>query len=305
MTIQGSESAKKCPETCVCVGPKDRTHEEDAVLAILQSSGYPNQIEYFPGAIRQHFQVVDSTQIQAEKLVNHLPKDTWLILSAEEQIAGRGTHKRRWVSPPQGNLYVTFLVPFPKKDSEKLFFIAQIATIAVSRTVKKLGLEPEIRWPNDLMLNKKKVSGTLCENRTPNGGGDYSALLIGVGLNVNMDESLCNGLDQPVVSLSIEANKVFDKEKILPLLYQDVRECVDQVQRFGFSSFHEELNSMLIFRGEPIIVDREDGQSLLGFFVGIDEMGRMKLRLANNQVVLLHDAKRIRKGDSPVQGSAL
>ena len=273
---------------------QDSSCEEDRVLCVLQSSPYPHEIQHWHGAVRQHFSIVDSTQIQAGSLINVLPQDRWLILSAEEQTAGRGSHNRRWASPPRVNLYVTFVLPFPKKSSEKLFFVSQVANIAVARTVKKFGFDPEIKWPNDLMLNKKKVSGILSENKTLDGAADYSALLIGIGLNVNMDKSVGESLDQPVTSLSVEANRLFEKEEILPFLYQDLKECIGQLLEKGFSDFHHELNSMLAFKGETIIVDRDVGEPLQGIFVGIDEMGRMKLQVTQDKIISIQDG-RIRK----------
>lgn len=273
-----------------CTNPNPSS-EEDPVISSLRSNQHPHQIFVWHNAIRQHFEAVDSTQVQAKRLIDVLPRDRWLILSADEQTAGMGTHSRRWISPPHVNLYVTFLVPFPRKASEKLFYMSQVATIAIARTVRKVGLAPEIKWPNDLMLHEKKVGGILCEDKTPDLPGDYSVLLIGIGLNVNMDKSLCDSLDQPVTSLCVDAQKTFDKEVILPQLYLDLRNCFDQLLHDGFSSFQEELNSMLAFKGERVIIDKKDGDSLQGTFIGIDEMGRMKLELFDKTIAVLDDGR--------------
>ena len=144
------------------------------------------------------------------------------------------------------------------------------------------------------MLNKKKVAGILCENKTPDTNGGYSVVLLGIGLNVNMEQSVCESLDQPATSLSIEAKGRFDKERILPLLYQESRKCIDRLLGHGFSDFFEELKSMMAFQGETVIVDRDDKGPVEGVFIGIDEMGRMKLRRADTQIILLQDG-RIRK----------
>lgn len=273
---------------------EEATNQREEILKVMKGIKHPHCLGDFGGAIRQHFQIVDSTQDQAKKFVNILPEHTWLILSAEEQTKGRGSHDRKWASPPQVNIYATFVLSFPSKAFDKLFFISQVASIAVTRTVQELGLHPQIRWPNDVLLNGKKVCGVLPENMMAGGCVDYSVLLVGIGLNVNMEESLCKSLDQPVTSLSVEANRAFDKEHVLSLLYQNLRTCIQQLIENGFSDFNAELNTMLAFLGETIIVDKDHGESREGTFIGIDDMGRMRLQISPNEEVSIQDG-RIRK----------
>jgi BirA family biotin operon repressor/biotin-[acetyl-CoA-carboxylase] ligase len=275
---------------------EESPEQTNPLYAVLEKNQYPHTIEQLDGAIRQHFQVVDSTQTQAASLVDTIPPDTWLILSAEEQTKGRGFHSRRWASPPHVNVYATFMIPFPSEAADKVFFMAQIGAIAVARTIQKLGYtpDPEIKWPNDVMLNRKKVSGILPENKIPCTSTDYSVLLMGIGLNVNMDKGICDSLDQPVTSLAVEAGHDLDKDLVLKRLYQELRECVQQLLVEGFFSFLPELNSMMAYIGETIIVDRELEGPIQGQFVGMDESGRMKLRLEMGDEVVVQDG-RIRK----------
>lgn len=272
----------------------EKQSADDAVLNCLKSNPSPHRIEMWDRAIRQHFTRIDSTQAQAATLVDVLPHDRWIIISADEQTVGHGTHNRPWTSPPHVNIYATFIVPFPKKASDKVFYISQVTAIAVSRSVKKYGVQPQIKWPNDLLLNGKKLGGILSENKTPTVLSNYTSLLIGVGLNVNMGKDICNTLDQPVTSLMIETGHSFDTELILTSLYQNLRACVQQLLDEGFSSFHEELHSMLACLGTHIIVDRDGADFLEGVFVGVDDMGRMRLRCDNGkESILMHG--RIRK----------
>ncbi len=242
--------------------------------------------------IRQHLKMVDSTQLHARGLATTLPPDRWIIVTADEQTAGRGTHNRQWLSPPNSNLYVTFVIPFPRSESEKLFYTSQVAAIATARTLTALGFQPEVKWPNDVTIAGKKVGGILCENMTPDTSLPYSALLIGIGLNVTMDKATCDSLDQPVTSLTVEASQSFDKEEILQALFRELRHCIDQLLNSGFSPFQKELNSMLAFKEEKVCIET-DGKLIHGTVRGIDDMRR--LQLESRDTILLLANGRLRK----------
>ncbi len=266
----------------------------DPLMDALEKSKFAHTISYLNGDLRQHFPLIDSTQIWAKELVDSIiHQENWLVITAEEQIAGRGTHDRRWLSPPEVNLYVTFVLPFPNEESKKVFFVSQVTAIAVARTVKEYGINPEIKWPNDLMLGKKRVSGMLCQ-AIDAVHEENSALLIGIGLNVNMGRELCDSLDQPVTSLLCEAGRTFDKEEILSRLHNNLKQCIQDLKTQGFSCFLDELNSLLAFKKEKIIIDNKDESPISGIFLGIDEMGRMQLQKEDGEIIVL-DNGRIRR----------
>lgn len=282
-----------------CIYPQSEClYEEEKVAS------YPYYISHLGDSIRYHFGIVDSTQMRARQLLSHRTDEQWFVISAEEQMEGKGTYGRPWHSPAHDNLYVTFILPFPECQSEKLFFISQVATIAVARTLKQFGCQPEIKWPNDVMLNKKKVGGILCETTTPISGETQYALLLGVGLNVNMEQAQCDMCNQPVSSLAVEAKRPFDKEQVLSALDMNLKICIRQLLEKDFASFRDELNSMLAFKNELVTIETRDmEQSFKGTFVGIDEVGRMRL-LVDDTVITLDDG-RIRHISKQVEAAVL
>lgn len=270
------------------------SHQEEpgveTLIDVMKCNRQPHTIETIPGVIHQHFEMVDSTQDQVKLLVDYLPHDTWVILSSEEQTKGRGTHGRSWLSPPHVNIYATFMIPFPKLE-DKFALVSQISALAISRTLKRLDLYPEIKWPNDVLLNGKKISGTLSEFLTPSSCTDRSVCLIGVGLNVNMQKSLCDSLDQPVTSLFLEAKREFDTQEVLAILYEELRDCIDQFLTHDTSYFTTELNMMMAFKGKLVIIDIDGKPPLQGIFEGIDDSGKMKLRCEDGSLVILHEGR--------------
>lgn len=276
------------------VGQDVMKSEEEELLCILRQNVNSRSLEYVSGVLVQHFERVASTQQEARNLVSAISPKEWVVLSAEEQTEGVGTHGRPWVSPKGDNLYATFVIPFFQEESEKLFFISQTVAVAICRTLKQFDLNPKIKWPNDVMLNKKKVAGILCETSVPPNKEEPYLLSIGIGLNIHMERSLCERIDQPVTSLSLEADRTFDKNEILSMLIHHLKACIDELHYCGFSGLLQEVNPLLASRGEKVTVEREFLPPVHGIFVGVDTMGRLILRPDEGEDVIL-DQGRIRR----------
>lgn len=252
------------------------------LLDVVHRNEYPHTVDVTRGLVHQHFERVDSTQVQARLLVNLLPHDTWVILSAEEQTAGQGTHNRRWISPPRVNLYATFLFSLPR--DERMPRIFQVAAIAVARTLQEFGLQPQIKWPNDVLLNRKKACGILCELMTHAEDPHRYTCLAGIGLNINMEKELCDSLDQPVTSMFVESGKTFSIHDVTTRVFHRLQDCVNQFCQPGndLSPFFAELDRMLAFKGETVSIEPEEDPSsppVQGKFLGITRDGFLKLEV--------------------------
>lgn len=213
---------------------------------------------------------------------------------AEEQTAGVGQRNRRWASPPRVNIYATYVAPFPTESLALLAYVPQVVTIATAQTLESFGFAPKIKWVNDLHLSGKKVCGVLCENQGSFHDG-LQSMLIGVGLNVNMEKEICDSLDQPVTSLSVEAAKEFDKEPIFQALTGALKENILKlIREKSFGGFLPYLNAHLSYIGEPILVidregefkddDAEHPDTKKGILVGINEHGHLLLQKEDDSV---------------------
>ena len=200
---------------------------------------------------RAHFAKIPSTQTLAYDIITELTegsttlmRETFnqdrfyekevLLITADEQTAGIGYNGRAWQSPP-GNIYATFIFPWPEKDRKLLFFVSQITNLAVCETVEHFGLRPQIKWINDMLLDGKKSAGVLCKvegdiQLYQRDGSlldeDYASLVVGIGLNVNMDQALAterfdatsDRLKVPFTSMSIDRGRKFVVEEVLDIL---------------------------------------------------------------------------------------
>lgn len=125
---------------------------------------------------------VDSTNSYARKLARSgVPHGT--VVRAEQQAAGRGREGRLWVSPPGDNLYLSIIL-FPEFSLRQAGIVALLTPVAVEETISSMyGMDVKLKWPNDLLVNEKKISGILIELAAQKENIDY--MIVGIGVNLN------------------------------------------------------------------------------------------------------------------------
>lgn len=158
-----------------------------------------------------HLETISSTNDYAKEHVNEFSKKEIVCICAEYQEAGRGQFGRRWISPKGVNLLVTFCL---FQEGEPLLITRKVATM-LKEVLNELGLEASIKWPNDLKVNGKKIAGILTETKE-------GWLIIGIAINVNMTETMLNGIDQRATSLLLETKKSHDIKTLLELVKKQI-----------------------------------------------------------------------------------
>ena len=134
--------------------------------------------------IEIHLDTIDSTNTYAKRECHRFAPDQITCITAEMQTAGRGRFQRKWLSPKGVNLYTTFYFRLPPQTLH-LTSLAQVMAFTLASLLIEEKLHPKIKWPNDLMLNGKKIGGILCETTFH---PDFIDIFLGVGLNVNMEK---------------------------------------------------------------------------------------------------------------------
>jgi len=133
------------------------------------------------------------------------------VIIAGEQTEGRGRLGRTWVSPPEGSISLSVILHPSMAQLPQLNMVASLATLWSIKRVTRLN--PLIKWPNDILLNDKKVSGILIENAFE--GGDLKAAIVGIGINVSFDPASFPEIASIATSLSVEACKDVSAQKWL------------------------------------------------------------------------------------------
>jgi len=151
---------------------------------------------------------VDSTNNWAKRRAQFFAPDEFAVVTAAEQTAGRGRFERTWYSPREKNLYVSYA--FFAKD-QTAFTYSQIAASSVCDMLRERNVAAQIKWPNDIVVEKKKIAGILTETLSVN---EKTLVIVGIGLNINMTESDLAPINKPATSLLEQTKKMWPIDEI-------------------------------------------------------------------------------------------
>lgn len=219
---------------------------------------------------------IGSTNAEAKSLaVSGAPHGT--VVVAEEQTAGRGRLGRAWVSPPGKSLLFSVLLR-PTVRMADAHLLTVVAACAVAEAIESMtDLIVAIRWPNDLVIGKKKVAGILTEV-----AGDQDAVewaVIGIGINVNVDdEDWSSTLRTTATSLKAAGGKTIDRTELLVRVLLRLETRCQAALAHGFEPALGDLRRRDCLRGRDIAIQTKDGP-VRGRAVGVDDDGALLIRL--------------------------
>lgn len=146
------------------------------------------------------------------------------VVFAEEQTAGRGRFGRRWVSPAGKNLYLTLIL---RPTTQRLRRLSMVTPLAIALAIEEAtGLSPSMKWPNDILLSGRKVSGILIE--TEFSGAEPRYALIGPGVNVNYDIDSDSEIAAIATSVKQELGRETPREPILAAFLNHIENLYEQ-----------------------------------------------------------------------------
>lgn len=210
-----------------------------------------------------------STNAEARKRAEEGATDRTVIW-AGEQTAGRGRHGRDWSSPP-GNLYLS-VVSRPActiAQAPQLGFVVGVAMAEAIRALSEILVT--LKWPNDLLVDGRKISGLLLES-ADDGSGRVAWVIAGIGVNVQSHpESLADATDLRALGAEFTVEDLI--EAFLPRLF----DLQDAWGRDGFEPIRERWHELALTFGTAITVKMPDGM-ISGHFEGIDAAGNMAVR---------------------------
>lgn len=199
-----------------------------------------------------------------------------LVVVADRQTAGRGRGKRRW-SGRAGADILTSIVLRPKISAEQSASLTGMACLAVARAIEEsLGLQPAVKWPNDVLIDDRKVCGILTEGCLKE--HKLAFAVVGIGINCNRGErSFPKLLSQTATSLSMAAGGPVDRAKLLGHVLGFLEEEYMVFQMSGFSTIVPELRKRLCHIDREIAV-RTGGEEVTGRCLGLDDEGRLMVQ---------------------------
>ncbi|KTD82770.1 biotin--[acetyl-CoA-carboxylase] ligase [Legionella waltersii] len=195
------------------------------------------------------------------------------ICCAEIQTHGKGRFGRQWHSPFGDNIYCSSRWNL-QCDLGKLSGLSLITSLAVLASLKQLHLDEDIhiKWPNDILWNEKKLCGSLIEIIAETNGS--AQVIIGVGLNVNLDPESVMPFDRPWCSLYEIYNKQFDRNFIIANLLTVIERYIDQFMNSDLNYFLNEWKQVDYLYNQAITVSQSTG-SITGIAKGINQFGQL------------------------------
>ena len=235
-----------------------------------------------------YFNSIDSTNSTAYQLALNGAEEGEVVIG-ESQKKGRGRLGRQWVSPPFLNLYLSVVLR-PKIPPHRASLITFMAAVAAAETIEKhSGLTPSIKWPNDLLLRKKKVAGLLNEIHSETDRIHF--VILGMGVNLNMDaKEFPKEIRTKATSLKEERGQPVSRKAFAALLLEALERWYEIFLKEGGAPVLKAWRDRAQIRGKKVRVTSFD-EVLIGRAIDVDSDGALILETRGGK------RKRIVAGD--------
>jgi BirA family biotin operon repressor/biotin-[acetyl-CoA-carboxylase] ligase len=222
------------------------------------------------------YKEISSTNIAAREMAEAGAPDGTIVASAF-QSAGTGRLRRAWISPPGRSLLLSVILR-PRMDARLVSLLTLLCGAALSETVRETtSCEAGVKWPNDVLMRGRKVSGILAQGSLR--GDATSYVVLGVGLNVNQTEDElppdCRDIS---TSLRIEAGRRVSRAEVLRRFVSHWDEMFDAFSRDGYPYLREKWIANNLTLGREITIHSGEGP-IIGTAVDISERGGIVVRL--------------------------
>lgn len=247
--------------------------------------------EFFPKKVKKnlktkvlgkkfyYFEEVDSTNHIAKELAKEGVTEGTVVIS-ETQKTGRGRLDRKWISP-SGGLWFSIILR-PKVSLKKAPLVTLLTGVAVAKVIRQMGLDAKIKWPNDVLINKKKVCGILTEIGTGLNAIEY--IIVGIGINVNIDCALFPvEFKEKTTSLKEELNTNISRVDLMKSFLMELEHFYDLFNNQKFDRLLSEWKSLseTLFKNVRISTPTEE---IEGKAIDINSDGSLILELSDGSI---------------------
>ena len=225
---------------------------------------------------------IDSTNKYAKEHVSEI--DHKSVIYTSKQTAGRGRLQRRWNFVGGDNIYATIVLKPGVVIKEVYSNLTQYLCVILAEVFEEYNIVPKIKWPNDILVNGKKISGILAESVYEK--NNLAGIVLGFGVNLNVSKSDLENINQPATSLNIETGLSINREVFLRRVLDKFFLRYDRFIEEGFLSIKDDYVRRAEFLNKTVTV-RVFDKEISGVVTGIDDDGGLKLMKDNKLQVLL------------------
>ncbi len=231
-------------------------------------------------SILKTFKTIDSTNTYALEHASEFDPSLLTVLYGEEQTKARGRAGRKWISGKGVNLNVTFC-SFHQKPFPYLHNFAQVLSLSALEAVLELGLQPQLKWPNDLLLNGKKLAGVLTETLSVE---DNWMVASGLGINVNLPLEGLKEVSRPATSLLQETGTPHSIPELLESITAYYKKNLAYLTEEEFPIFLNYYKRHLLHSPGDLIEFHVDEKVTKGHFHSISDQGTLQMKLPSGEI---------------------
>ncbi|MFP7493809.1 biotin--[acetyl-CoA-carboxylase] ligase [Terribacillus saccharophilus] len=230
---------------------------------------------------------LDSTQALAKTLADQGAVHGTVVI-ADQQTNGKGTKGRSWHSPSGTGIWMSLIIR-PEFGPREAAQLTLAAAVAIARVFRKLEINANIKWPNDIYLNGKKLAGILTEMQAEQ---DYiQHIVLGIGININQAASeVAPDIRNKATSLHIETGKVWKRQELIHLIWKELEEVYALYTQSGFHVIRDEWMQFAFRIGHRVIATTPTAV-MEAIFKGIGEDGELLLENDDGTLVHLYSAE--------------
>jgi len=220
------------------------------------------------GSKLYYFDSLESTNEYAKTLIKDAPEGA--VILVDQQTGGRGRFGKQWYSP-EGGIWMSVILRPPDPS-----LISIIAGIAVCRALHMNGVLPGIKWPNDIVLNGKKIGGTLTEiiDKT---------VILGIGVNLNIRE-FPDELEATASSVFLETKKHLEKKLVFDTLCKQLDDCYIMLKQNKITDLLTEWRHYTILLGQQVVIEMPD-KELSGKVLDISRDGALIVMRSDGKIM--------------------
>ncbi len=222
-----------------------------------------------------------STNADLIAAVDTLTGPTFLV--ADVQTAGRGRAGRPWHTRAASAM--TFSLAWPVASSQSIAGLSLAIGVVIAESLKSLGIDVELKWPNDVLRNGAKLAGILIEVANSRKASQKATwVVIGIGLNLDIPASVAATIGREVASATELTH--WEREMVLAKLVTNLANALVQFEQHGFAAFIPRWNVLHAYEGRAVVILNDGHVVHDGVAVGIDESGQFLMDTRNGRVAV-------------------
>ncbi len=233
-----------------------------------------------------HLPITTSTNSWAKEHSHQFAKDEVTAITADEQTHGRGRYARVWFSPKGKNLYLS-LAFFLEDQNIKPFALCQLASLTLEEFLQIQGITAKIKWPNDLLVNGKKIVGVLTERSEVDG---MPFIVLGIGLNVNMNHEELSEIPQAATSMYIEKNQTFSLDGIKEFYVRLFVKRLEEAKNNNFANVWSHWQKSLQWMLEQPVCVQTTANRYQGKVIALETDGSLRLEDSDGTQQIINSA---------------